>query len=290
MSVENHLDSEQRAHSELLVAVVQMSSVDSVEKNFESIWSSLEAIKKQNTEIELISFPENALFFRISVQDSLQTFSSTDKIFEKLASWCQQNSCAVHIGSVAIQNPNQKKALNSTLWISDKGEISFPYSKIHLFDVDVAGEKPIRESDFFQAGSAPSIVHYKTWSFGLSICYDIRFSELYYKYAISKVDVILVPSAFLSTTGQAHWHSLLRARAIECQSYVMAAAQVGPHHSKKSQDVRHCYGHSMIISPWGEILAESQDENSKLLIIKLTKDRIDKVRKQIPMMNHRKLK
>jgi len=163
------------------------------------------------------------------------------------------------------------------------------YRKIHLFDVDVVGQKPVRESDVFARGTETSVFEIKGWKFGSSICYDVRFPELYLRYAREEVDAILVPAAFLTTTGRAHWEILLRARAIESQAYVLAAAQGGTHQGIKG-GTRETHGHSMIVDPWGLIVEEIQDSSEvRVARATLKVDRIEAVRRQIPMKNHRTL-
>ncbi len=266
--------------SELKVAACQMRSTDDPEANKKQVREFLQKLEK----VDLVSLPENSLFLRIRAGEKFLGFSKDDPFFGELASWAKKNQTCVHLGSVALQNENAK-LLNATVWIDHAGQISFPYSKIHLFDVDVEDETQVRESDNFAAGSQPSIVQIKDWKIGLSICYDLRFSELYLSYAKVPVDLILIPSAFLVTTGEAHWHSLIRARAIEAQAYVVAAAQGGEHLSK-SGDKRHTYGHSLMVGPWGEILAEGSDQ--KAIIQTFSKEKISRVRKQIPMQSHRR--
>lgn len=162
------------------------------------------------------------------------------------------------------------------------------YRKIHLFDIALKDQKPIKESDFFAYGAQENIFEYKGFKFGSSICYDVRFSELYLKYARQAVDVILVPAAFLVKTGQAHWDILLRARAIESQCYVLAAAQAGKHVRSDATVFRETYGNSLIVDPWGQIVAR-KEEGVGLIYAKLDKKQIESVRTQIPMAQHRRL-
>jgi predicted amidohydrolase len=151
-----------------------------------------------------------------------------------------------------------------------------------LFDIQLAGQEAIRESDEFNHGDGPSILDIKGWKWGLSICYDLRFSELYSKYAHQAVDIISVPAAFLVPTGEAHWHTLLRARAIESQAFVVASAQSGSH-----KGIRETYGHSLIVNPWGAILLDMTTVG--VSVMELKKSDIKRVREQIPMSSHRRL-
>ncbi|NJM10425.1 MAG: hypothetical protein HC883_06135 [Bdellovibrionaceae bacterium] len=159
------------------------------------------------------------------------------------------------------------------------------YTKVHLFDVDVEGAPPVRESELFVNGDHPAILDFHGWKIGLSICYDLRFAELYLNYA-QAVDLILVPSAFLVPTGEAHWHTLLRARAIEAQAYVAAPAQGGEHGS--GDQFRSTYGHSLVVDPWGRVVVDMKLETG-LQTVELVREAIEKVRRQIPMKSHRRL-
>ncbi|NJL72346.1 MAG: hypothetical protein HC888_12600, partial [Candidatus Competibacteraceae bacterium] len=181
------------------------------------------------------------------------------------------------------------KFRNCTIWFRAGHSPRIVYSKIHLFDVDVEGAPPVRESDHFHPGEAPAVLHVKGWKIGLSICYDLRFAELYLRYAQS-VDLILIPAAFLVPTGEAHWHVLVRARAIEAQAYVAAPAQAGGHRSVgRPSAVRATYGHSLVVDPWGVVLADL-GSGVGLKVVTLEREAIAKVRRQIPMAGHRRLK
>jgi predicted amidohydrolase len=180
------------------------------------------------------------------------------------------------------------KFSNSTVFLNPNVDPHVVYSKIHLFDVDVEGAPPVRESDHFVNGSGPALIDFRGWKLGLSICYDLRFPELYLNYA-QKADLILVPSAFLVPTGEAHWHVLLRARAIESQCYVAAPAQSGEHVSHlDSGQVRKTYGHSLIVDPWGRAL-EEMASGLDIRTVELSRTPIEKARRQIPMKAHRRL-
>lgn len=276
-----------KAGAELKVAACQMKSIDSVEANKNQIRSHLKNFEALESRVQLVSFPENSLYFRIRPQDQNPGIEKTDPFLSELAAWAQKFETVVHLGSVALKT-DSAKLKNASVWIDQHAKISFPYSKIHLFDVDVDGEKPVRESDYFEAGDKPCVIEINGFKIGLSICYDLRFAELYLQYAKLKVDAILIPSAFLVTTGRAHWHSLIRARAIESQAYVIAAAQGGVHQAQ-SGETRATYGHSLIVDPWGEVVAEVQDSEQNFITHQMSQEMIEKVRNQIPMHHHRRL-
>lgn len=271
--------------SRLKVAVCQMTSVDQIEVNRDSILSRLEHLETEPP--DLVCFPENVLYMRVREGDRIPGIDLSHPVLREIASWAKANGSAVHLGSVPIARDGQ--LYNSSVFVEPDGSIRDSYQKIHLFDVDVEGHKPVRESDAFAHGDDVSVLNLKGWRIGSSICYDLRFSELYSRYAKLEVDVILVPSAFLVPTGKAHWHVLTRARAIETQAYVLAAAQGGVHQGVGGGS-RATYGHSLIVDPWGVVLEESpESETDSVLMATLDRDRIAKVRAQIPMKNHRRL-
>src|SRR5690606_14018795 len=146
------------------------------------------------------------------------------------------------------------KAKNATLYWPPGQPAKVVYSKIHLSDVEVDGAPPVRESDHFWPGEKAETWQILVWRFGLSICFDFRFAELYAHYA-GVLDAILIPSAFLVPTGEAHWNVLIRARVIENQAFVIAPAQTGAHRSETGA-VRKTYGHSMVVDPWGRVLLD----------------------------------
>ncbi|MFN7824201.1 MAG: carbon-nitrogen hydrolase family protein [Pseudobdellovibrionaceae bacterium] len=267
----------------LKVSLIQMTSVDRAEVNLDHIKTQIENASLQFSP-NLICFPENALYMRIIEGEKVPGFGLEDSCFSELSKMAVRSQAVLHLGSVPIRKGD--RLTNASVLISAEGEISVSYEKMHLFDIELEGQKPIRESDVFSAGDGPRTFSVHDWKIGQTICYDLRFSDLYLQYAKAHVDVILVPSAFLVPTGKAHWHSLLRARAIESQCYVVAAAQAGVHISGQAQ--RSTFGHSLVVSPWGEILSEGDGVGPQALHVELQASSIDKVRRQIPMANHRR--
>jgi predicted amidohydrolase len=160
----------------------------------------------------------------------------------------------LHIGSMAIRI-GEADVANRSFLIAPDGNIIATYDKIHMFDVDLAGGESYRESRLYRPGAAAAVADLPDARLGLSICYDVRFPHLYRALAKAGASVIAIPAAFTKTTGEAHWHVLVRARAIETGAFVIAAAQGGHH-----EDGRDTYGHSMIVDPWGAILAEAGTE------------------------------
>ncbi len=268
----------------LKVLVGQMTSNDSVEENFNQIDKLIQQATQQP---EIVFFPENSLYFRLIEGSQVPGFRLKDPIFEKLMNLAKVKNIDIHLGSIPLWE--EGRLVNASILLGKDRGIQVVYRKIHLFDIELDGRKPIRESDVFSRGQKPETYQYKEcWKFGSTICYDLRFSELFSSYAKEEVDFVLVPSAFLIETGRAHWEVLLRARAIESQCYVIAAAQAG-HHIGISSGERFTYGNSMIINPWGEILSRGDDRSTMILEQKLDKNEIARVRRQIPMKQHRRL-
>lgn len=249
-----------------------------------------ELLARLETDVpDIVCFPENALYLRLNEKTPIPPIEANSEFLKELSKWAVRNKSVIHIGSVPLRRHD--KIFNSSIVLTADGAVHDNYQKIHLFDVDVQGEKRVRESDTFAHGTEPCVFTVKGWTFGSSICYDVRFAELYLHYAKLGVDVILVPAAFLVATGRAHWEILIRARAIECQAYLLAAAQGGTHVGVQGGS-RSTYGHSMIVDPWGEVIAacpENFQENDRILRAVLKRDLIDRVRAQIPMKNHRRL-
>jgi predicted amidohydrolase len=201
---------------------------------------------------------------------------------------CVNQKINVHLGSIPLSEKKSsatfEKKTNCSVAVSSDGRRDFSYRKVHLFDVDVQGHNPVRESDAFQSGDQLVVWSLNGFKIGLSICYDIRFSELFSVYAEAQVDLILVPSAFLVPTGRAHWHTLLKARAIENQCFVAAAAQSGVHSGG-----RETFGHSLVVDPWGHVVLDAGSQSGPVLFnVSLERQLVSKVRKQIPMNSHRK--
>lgn len=187
----------------------------------------------------------------------------------------------VHIGSLALKGSDGKFA-NRGFVIDASGAIRARYDKLHLFDVDLPTGESWRESAAYAAGQGASVVASPIGQIGLSICYDLRFADLYRALSNAGATVLTVPAAFTRPTGEAHWHILLRARAIEAGAFVIAAAQTGVH-----ADGRATYGHSLVIDPWGEVLLDMGDAEG-LGFAEIDPHRVDDVRARVPVIAHRR--
>ena len=190
----------------------------------------------------------------------------------------------VHLGSLALRAEGSGEALvNRAFVIDDSGAVRGRYDKIHLFDVDLPGGESWRESASYRAGDKTVVVRATpVGDLGLAICYDLRFPALFERLAEAGAEVIAVPAAFTVPTGRAHWQVLLRARAIEAGLFVIAAAQCGQH-----EDGRWTYGHSLVVDPWGEVLADGGESNG-LIFADIELERIAEVRSRIPVLAHRR--
>ena len=188
----------------------------------------------------------------------------------------------VHLGSLALQSEGGK-LVNRGFVIDDRGEVRARYDKIHLFDVDLPTGESWRESAMYEGGSKAVVVpDTPVGRLGLTICYDLRFPELFQRLSEAGAEVIAVPAAFTVPTGKAHWQVLMRARAIEAELFIVAAAQAGHH-----EDGRDTYGHSLVADPWGELILEMDGEPG-LAFAEVDLGRIAEVRTRIPVHQHRR--
>ena len=177
------------------------------------------------------------------------------------------------------------RSFNTCVHVDPAGAVAATYRKIHLFDVDLADGTRLLESRGTAPGDAPVVTELPFGTLGLSVCYDVRFPGLYQRLVDLGATALTVPSAFTRTTGRDHWHVLLRARAIECQAYVIAPAQYGEHgHANRVS-----YGHSLIVDPWGEIVAECPEEGDGFAIAEIDPERVRQVRRELPCLANRRL-
>jgi len=211
------------------------------------------------------------------------TSESHNMALQSLIAAAARHQIWVHIGSMPILDEGAEKLANRSMIISPDGAITARYDKMHLFDVDLASGESWRESSAYVGGEKPVVVQTPLGRMGLAICYDMRFPDLFSAYAKSGVDIITLPSAFTVPTGEAHWHTLLRARAIESAAFIIAAAQCGVH-----EDGRQTYGHSLVVDPWGTILLD-MGSSPGLACVDLDIDMIQRVRKQIPVHANRRI-
>lgn len=266
------------------VATAQMTSVNDLAANFATCSRLVkEAV---NAGAKLLCLPENFSFVGSKPGESLTVAEPLDgPIMEKYRSLARDSSIWLSLGGFQEKGSDDSHLRNTHVLIDDAGNIRGKYSKMHLFDVDVPGGAVYKESSFTEAGEEIVAVDSPLGRLGLTVCYDLRFPEIYQQLRFERgAQVLLVPAAFTKPTGEAHWEILLRARAIETQCYVIAAAQGGKH----SHD-RESYGDSMIIDPWGVVVGRLSDRVSTgVAVADVDFSAIDSIRKKMPIHQHRK--
>lgn len=229
--------------------------------------------------------PEASDYIGQSAEESLSLCKPADKspFLLGLRDDAKKHALPISVGvHEPSDDPSSKRIKNTLLWIDEKGEIAHRYQKLHLFDLEIEGGPMLKESNTTEPGNEIS-PPYNTviGNVGPMICFDLRFPEISLALKRQRADVLLYPSAFTVPTGKAHWLSLLRARAIECEAYVIAAAQVGAHSEKRTS-----YGHSIVIDPWGEVMAELGGESKgepEIALADIDLERIREVRKRLPL-------
>ncbi len=265
-------------------AVIQMTSGRNPVENFENAKALIEQAHQGGA--RLVVLPE--MFACIGVVNQVmlaETYFSKDKIEHTIGVWAKEYNLYIVAGSVPYISPCSDKVFSACFVFSPEGEIVSQYNKIHLFDVSVDDEKgSYKESNTFLAGDSEVIAEIDDQKLGLSICYDLRFPELFQAYQKAGCGLITVPSAFTYQTGKQHWEILLRARAIETQSFVLAANQSGTH-----EDGRKTWGHSMIVSPQGEVLAEVKEDGPGVAMAKLDFISMAAFRAAMPLQQHKRL-
>ena len=260
-------------------ALVQLCSGRSVDKNVDDAVALIReaaaggAQYVQTPEVTTLMELETAkLFAAVEPEEGNTALQRFRDLAAELKIW-------LHIGSMPVKVAPDKIA-NRAYVLTPEGSVAATYDKIHMFDVDLPGGESYRESKNYRAGDRAVVAALPWGGLGLSICYDLRFPHLYRALAKSGAKFLAVPAAFTKVTGEAHWHTLLRARAIECQCFVFAAAQGGRH-----EHGRDTYGHSLIISPWGQILAEGGVQPG-VIFADIELQAIEDARKRVPSLGH----
>ncbi len=261
----------------LKTACVQMTSGQDVKVNLEKARELIRQAVANGA--ELVATPENTCQMR-SMDKPLPPSKDDDIAIAFFASLAKELDITLLIGSMLINNGDEKSYNRSFLFFND-GDIAATYDKIHLFDINMGAGETYGESAYIKAGyKAVTAKINDDFTLGMSICYDLRFAHLYRDMAKSGANILSVPAAFTVPTGQVHWEVLLRARAIETGSYIIAPAQVGEHYKG-----RRTYGHSMIIDPWGRILAQKK-LGQGIIYADLDINQVNKVRSSIPALKH----
>ena len=266
------------------VAVVQMNSQNDVEQNLKT--ASVLVRDAAERGARLVVLPENFGFFgpeseRVPIQEPL---GDLERPLQKaLSSMARENSVTVVGGGLPETSEDPSKPFNTAVVFAPSGELVASYRKIHLFDVELADGTRLHESNATAQGSDVTVFEVEGFSVGLSICYDLRFPELYRRLVSKGAEVLLVPAAFTLHTGKDHWHVLLRSRAIESQCWVAAPAQYGAHPKG-----RRTYGHSLVVDPWGTVVADAPD-GVRVVLARIERRRMEEIRRDLPSLEHRRL-
>jgi deaminated glutathione amidase len=264
----------------LRVACIQLNASESKAENIER--AGLLVARAASTGADLIVLPEK--WNGIGPPDFLRTNAESlddGESVDAMRSWARDHKVTLVGGSIAERREGRDKLSNTSLVFDPDGEIVALYRKIHMFDVEIGGQV-YRESESEEPGEEASrIVLVEGWRLGLTICYDLRFPELYRILAVEGAEVITVPAAFTLFTGKDHWELLLRARAVENQCYIVAPNQWGTHRDGKAS-----YGRSTIVDPWGVVLAQAPDEDG-VVVAELDRERMENVRRALPSLANR---
>lgn len=263
-----------------LAAAIQMTSTPWLEKNLAEVEELIDLAVRQGA--ELVSLPENFPFMGEEAEKMAQaeTIAQTTEKFLKTIT--QKFQITLLAGGFPVPS-GDGKVYNTAVLIDANGQELARYQKVHLFDVNLPDGNTYQESNTVMAGTVlPPVYHHpELGNLGLSVCYDVRFPELYRHLSEKEAEILFVPAAFTAYTGKDHWEVLLKARAIENTCYVVAPAQTGCHYGR-----RYTHGHAMILDPWGAVLADAGDRPG-IAIAEINPARLEQVRRQMPSLQHR---
>jgi len=262
----------------ITVSIVQLSAGPDITCNLKRIDELLSSV----ADVDLIALPE-VFAVRGDREDHRKNAEEIPgQICEHLARAATRRSCWILAGSIVEKSG--RHFYNTSALLDREGRIAATYRKIHLFEAHLEDGKTIRESDTYQAGSEPVLANIEGWKCGMTVCYDLRFPELFRWYADRGAHLFFIPSNFTQRTGKDHWEVLVRARAIENQCFVIAPDQCGIN----SRTGIRSHGHSMTVDPWGNVLCQAEDQES-VLTAKLDPDEMARTRTRIPVIRHRRL-
>lgn len=266
-------------------ALLQITSSDNPEDNCAMVSAMVRDAAAQGAKFVLTPEVTNCVSLSRSRQNSVLNLQDDDPYLPQLQYLAAQLDIWLMLGSFAVKtgDPDGRFA-NRCILINPQGEITATYDKIHMFDVDINETETFRESDGYRPGTRAVLADTPFAKIGLTICYDMRFSALYRALAHSGAQILTMPAAFSPVTGAAHWHSLLRARAIETGCFVLAPAQTGTHPNVQGK-TRTTYGHSLVVSPWGEVLLDAGTDPG-VYMFDLDMNSVDDARRKVPALRH----
>jgi predicted amidohydrolase len=265
----------------ILAAVAQMTSTADPERNLARAEALVREAARRGAGFVLL--PENFAFLRSEGEPIPEAQTLDGPWVARFSALARSLRVTILLGSLPEKREGDARVSNTSVLLGPDGALLASYRKIHLFDIDVPGLAHLKESRAVAPGDAPVVAETPFGKVGLSICYDLRFPELYRGYARAGARILAVPSAFTERTGKAHWEVLLRARAIENLAYVLAPAQVGTHAPGRAS-----HGHALIVDPWGTILAQVGDAEG-LALAELDFDLQDRLRRELPALSHTRL-
>src|SRR5919107_1991447 len=266
--------------SMFLAAVVQMTSTSDVGANWRQVSRLIERAAGYGA--KLVATPENTNFLGPPAEKVRTAEPLDGPTCRRFADLARRLGIHLLLGSFNERGDEPSRCRNTSVLFGPDGAALAAYRKVHLFDVDVSEAVRCRESECVQPGDRVVVAETTLGRLGLSICYDLRFGNLYRRLAGDGSEVLCVPAAFTMTTGRDHWEPLLRARAIECQAYVLAPAQYGRH---DDPGLRESFGHAMIVDPWGHVVAMASD-GPGLALAEIDLDRVARIRRAIPVGEH----
>jgi len=266
-------------------ALLQLSSGDDPAENLKTIRAMLREAAQNGAEFVLTPEVSNCVSQDRAHQREVLSYEEDDPTLAGLQAEAAELGVWLVIGSLGIKTHDADgRFANRCFVIAPDGQIAARYDKIHMFDVDVTATETFRESAGYRPGDRAVLVETPFGKIGLSICYDVRFAHLYRKLAKAGAEILLVPAAFSPVTGEAHWEPLLRARAIENGCFVLAAAQTGDHPIRTGKP-RVTHGHSMAISPWGNVMVDAGTETG-IVYVDIDLDEVARARGRVPALNH----
>jgi predicted amidohydrolase len=263
----------------LRVACVQLNSSGSKADNLELMEALVARAASTGADVVLLPEKWNGLGSHEILREVAEPLDSGETV-EAMSGWARTHGITLVGGSIAERREGREKLSNTCVVFDAGGEIVAVYRKIHMFDVEVGGQV-YRESEAEEPGEGPVVCTAEGWALGLTVCYDLRFPELYRILAVEGAELVTVPAAFTLYTGKDHWEVLLRARAVENQCYVAAANQWGVHAEGKAS-----YGRTMIVDPWGVVLAQAPDEDA-VVSAELDRAHMERVRRALPSLANR---
>lgn len=266
------------------IGLVQMTSSDDPSENLAAVSAFVSEAASGGARFVLTPEVTNCVSMNREHQSATLTTEDQDLVLAALREQAGRLDVWILIGSLALRSNPNERFVNRSVLVAPDGSIAARYDKIHMFDVALSETETYRESDGYRPGDRAVMTQVDGIPVGLTICYDLRFPYLYRGLAKSGARILTVPSAFSPETGVAHWETLLRARAIETGSFVLAPAQCGTHPARHGRQ-RKTYGHSLAIDPWGRIMADSGDTPG-VSLVDLTLADVDDVRRRLPSLAH----